>query len=1463
MRRIKEADANAPHVGGYWDTEATGDSETTEGDGEMPVYNGDVPMPDAETMRRIKEADANAPHVGGYWDTEATGDSDTAYESGETSETEADTQEMQTDDAAASDKNGKAKKGSDKELAGRIVRKYKSDVERGKVRTAIAMIEDAYNNGEAEEAERLAADIARQIAEESRSAVSEESAEQSEKREAMREQYAETRKMLQKKGISLTDVQSQEAANAYGSYNDFRRSMMGNVLIKNEGVSLDAVWSELSAMHPEMFPAETSEGDMVAKLAEFVEQVRPGKKTVGGMDAGTMAAAISLEIQSEVLREIGKEAEAVSAEMAAQALKENGLKRAAIRKEAQREARRGIMREIAQEIRTARDAKDDAALSTALNKYREKMGKAIREKPAAIISIGMDIRAKEQDVAKIQRQIELLQAEGGIDDTAEGIDSRIADTVHQIEMLQERLGNEQKSLRELHRQQMIERTRARLQNMDEDGVDIDEMDAIAEEIAQQDLKERIEKMRVQNKERIRAFGEEMRSRQADYSTISTLSKADIDEFFGEMLGEMKQSSVLARDFEASVSGWRYQLEEDQMLYSELKRELAAARQGGNPRAIEEISREADAARDRIDVWRSRIRYGEQEAKRHRRAGAQSMEQALREGKLAQPVMEWVISACSGADRQSSRFNNNAYVRGSLEAIRLNWTTAARVWDDLFGETAPVMRAIYYDPVMDNETTRQKWIAEWRAKIKALKLTTAESEMVQKIGENVATLEEQQNASQKVLDAVQVFRQFYDEAYDMASGALTRNGYEKPGRRNRYFPHINKPNTFLEKMGIPLDSGSLPTVINGLTETFTPGKTYSSHLGERKGYTTDYDALYGFEEYIESMSNVIYHTDDIQRLRQLETEIRTAAENGLLDGNKRTTHLSEFVKWIREYTNLLAGKKSQMDRGAEGTAGREVYRSIMKLKSMKGASAVCGNIASALTNFVPITQVAAEHPKAFAKAVGQCFFERAVSKSNLATSDYIVRRYGSDSVIETTYSKAMKWASKPFDLADHIATNAVVYTYYQANMDMGMDSETAMRSADSKAARLMGDRSKGAMPTAYGSQLLGLFTQFQYEIANQSQHFRKDIWRGKSRDKAWLTLIGTMITGWLFNNLQEAINGRRSAADPIQMALDAYDAWQEKGEPMAIAQSLYNSVSEMVPYSSLGGRIAAFEGFQDVFDAFASDDAKLGHAVSEAIFGMIPMGGQLKKTVAGYEAATKGGVYNQKGDQLKYAVEWDEAVRAMIFGPSATPAGRAYFEGDAPGLTKAQTAAFEQAKDRGYSGSDAYKNEADKAKAAKLMTDVQKAEDINDENEARRKAGLSGAEDVDMAKAEKQREEAEKLRSEAMPGEQLSDYWYGRRNRNSVKAGIDLWRKTGESWSLPKSYEAETAFTIDGKTRYPGKKIAEEANRMYAEGYDEIMGSVKADRLDEDGMKELKKQLSKLKSEVDDWAKDEIIRIQGE
>ena len=1339
-------------------------------------------------------------------------------------------------------------------LAKRIVRQYKSqtEVSISEAAAEIDLMLDAYQQHEDGKAEEIADRLAKRIVEGSR-----------ETDLSHREGYEEIRRRLRETGFSLTDTQRQEAANRYGSANDWRKSVMGSVKVKNGAASLDSIWSQMSEMHPEYFPADATEGEMPEYISAFVAAMKPRYRNSYGMDAETAAADLSLVLQADVNELMARKEQAEALRNSSESLRETISAQTEEKRRKKDEKRQKEFSEIAEIMRSARASGDNDAIIDAMDRYRKLTGG--KSRAADAIEAGALSRKLKAEADRTTRMIQQIEDSIKSKDDDSDLDKLKAER-DQLTGVRDDLLRQSAAL---HRQEAIER----------EGMDAEEAEdiALSEEMRSRmngDMSRAIDEHVVEMRGRIKAMWSRAKAKNKEFSVISTLTEKQKIEVFEDLEGEIVQAAELEKVWKKSAEVAEGQRISETELEAASARDLARAKERGDKAAIMAAQAQILDSRDRQQVLACKQARAEAKQKYYARIGRESLQQAMREGRLPQPIMERVLAMVKDA-RKMEVFNVNAAMDAigkSLETERTSPTVAIRVWDDIFGDAAPLMRAIYYDPVMDNETARQKWIKDWRDRLRQLDLTKEESYQVQKLGEGKMAYDENVEVSEKVRHAIKVYRMFYEEAHAMATNALTRNGYKAPGYISDYFPHLNIPQTFLEKLGIPVEHGALPTSINGLTETFKPGKQYSSHLLTRKGDTTDYDAMYGFEEYVGAISGVIFHTDDIQRHRQLESEIRAAAANDE-SWPDRNVHgesffANHFVNWLNEYTNLLAGKKSAIDRSFEkAVTGRVIYNAANQLKGIKGAHAVMGNIASAVTNLVPVTLVTGEHPMAMLKGAAQMLKGSVAGRGNIPESQFLIRRNGSSSIIETMYTRYSKFAGKPFELVDALASNLVVNAYYQHNLDLGMDSETAMRNADSKAARVMGDRSKGAMPNMYGSAVFGFLTQFQYEVANQSQYLRKDVWREKGTGKGLIAMLGASIAAWLFNNLAEAIIGRRPAADPIDMVVDVYDTVQNGGGGLQVVQSLYNSASEIFPYIGQG-RIAATEGIVDLLTTVFEDGADgndVLYALKETAWSFVPSGGQIKKTIKGAQALINEGVYNTSGKQLKYAIDHSNPLiwaQTLVFGPSATASARDYYEGRAPGLTAARTEDYEQARERGYTGPEAYRNEADKAAAEKLVSEAKKAEKADVESKKLAEIGETGAQ-ADLEKAAEQRTEAAKLREEAVPGEQLTDYWWEKKDRPSVQAGIEIWRMTGEDWALPNGYGKKTQYTINGSSRYLGAELAAEADREYEEGYEEIMGGIDPAQMDKEELEEVKKALEKLKQQIDKQNKQRIIEERGE
>lgn len=603
----------------------------------------------------------------------------------------------------------------------------------------------------------------------------------------------------------------------------------------------------------------------------------------------------------------------------------------------------------------------------------------------------------------------------------------------------------------------------------------------------------------------------------------------------------------------------------------------------------------------------------------------------------------------------------------------------------------------------------KSLSDWRA-------------IVQNLWKENPNLDEQ-----KIRGAVDEFRAIYDELFQQMNDVRVRNGYEPINYRSGYFPHFQPGegdgilSQFGRVLGIDTQVTALPTTINGLTHTFRPGITWFGNAQERIGFNTVYDAVEGFDKYIEGVSDVITQTDNIQRLRALASQIRyRTTDDGIraqidtvrADPNKTEEDkqnkineiyqearftLSNFVVQLDEYTNLLANKKSSLDRTVEGLVGRNRLYNFMKwFEGRVAANMVAINPASWLTNFVPLTQGWAGIGTRDL-AVGLWDTLKAIKNDDgiIAKSTFLTNRMGSDPIVhawekdpepESAVGKAFwnigmkagQWGDRlsyPMQFIDQIVSGALVRGRYYQNLGKGLSNDAAMADADAFAANVMADRSKGAVPTLFQSHnpFVKLLTQFQLEVNNQLGFIFKDIPREyrKYGIRALSTAIFKFVIGaWLFDELYEWLIGRRPALDPIGIAVDTFEdlsGWEipnlvelGRGErPYRVEEqqglfqtstNLITNLAENLPFSSVftdGGRLPISSAIPDLgalAEAILDDDKSPERRKQEiakelgrlGTYALLPFGGgQLNRIYDTIRAVSEGGVYtyNDEGERL--------------------------------------------------------------------------------------------------------------------------------------------------------------------------------------------------------------------------------------
>ena len=406
---------------------------------------------------------------------------------------------------------------------------------------------------------------------------------------------------------------------------------------------------------------------------------------------------------------------------------------------------------------------------------------------------------------------------------------------------------------------------------------------------------------------------------------------------------------------------------------------------------------------------------------------------------------------------------------------------------------------------------------------------------------------------KVEHAVEAYRTLYDKFYKAINHFLVAHGYEPIGFIKGYAPHFQpeaesgKLEKALKSIGVDLgaEAGSLPASIAGLTKAFKPNKRYNPFFQHRAGKNTEYDVEKGFEKYVDYLSDVLYHTDDIMRVRaavkyfreeygpdEIGAEISRAESlryapkeakesflksaglltntsdlsyadlsakmeeyvEGLFDSIKKTSKYSDLTVWLDDYANKLAGKQLFSDRDMEREVGRTSLNVGRKLNKMFARANVAGNLSSSLNQTAQLPMIAGEiGPKYVIKAVGDIIAGK--TKGDFADqSDFLTEKNGIDYLTSDKGSKVTSALFWPLERMDYLISSIAVRGKYRKELDAGRSPKEAMKAADRWARDIMGTRSKGAAPLTFQSKNLiaQMVNMFQVEALNSWEHVTQDL-----------------------------------------------------------------------------------------------------------------------------------------------------------------------------------------------------------------------------------------------------------------------------------------------------------------------------------------------------------------------------------
>ena len=689
---------------------------------------------------------------------------------------------------------------------------------------------------------------------------------------------------------------------------------------------------------------------------------------------------------------------------------------------------------------------------------------------------------------------------------------------------------------------------------------------------------------------------------------------------------------------------------------------------------------------------------------------------------------------------------------------------------------------FFDTAVRNEAGRIRWANGQLEELRfAEQLTDGENELVFRILDGEATIENAESGMDRALvqKTVDAMRQKYADYYDAINDFLVAHGYKEIGFIENYAPHMQPDSVkeqarIFDRLGFGEEVSRIPTEIAGRTRDFKPGKKYNPFFQERKGVNAKADAVESFNSYINYLSEVFYHTDDIQKLRVLENEIRARyssksvqteyealKKNKNLSTEERDARIDEllhgkakelgkfggYVTQLENYTNILAGKQTKMDRAIEDHITRNALNTMRKPVDILVRSSIPGNLSSAINQLVQLPQITAE--------VGEKNILRAAEdlrtgrlrdigidldgESTFLTGKKGIRRLVQS---EKTLDKILDTASIPFEAVDDLASRLYIRAAYFQALDQGMKHEDAVRAADRTVEDIIGNRMKGAKPNFFADKNIvsKLVNTFQLEVANGWEHIQYDLpqqWKETARTQgkqaavrqAAVTFAKGSIYAAALNALYEQISGQKPVAfdwigaiwDYVRAGLPEGDDEDEekKFDWSAGLGSVEDRILGDLPYlSNIGaffgkgnGRLPLPQLYLDGMAAGAKElfSAPEGETEEEAAArkkagasrlvsstfktgaALLPMGNQARKTVQGTLDLARGARYSDDGTRLLYTVDNDSLGnwgRGILFGRSALPEARDYYDGGSRGaLSQKQTGQMREAEAYGVSMED--------------------------------------------------------------------------------------------------------------------------------------------------------------------------------
>lgn len=635
------------------------------------------------------------------------------------------------------------------------------------------------------------------------------------------------------------------------------------------------------------------------------------------------------------------------------------------------------------------------------------------------------------------------------------------------------------------------------------------------------------------------------------------------------------------------------------------------------------------------------------------------------------------------------------------------TDVYRHFDQVFGKDSLAKKQIL-DPFDTSKAKMVDEIDSMGSKLEAdiikglgIKPKSSESAAVQQYGEKLRDYDSLvkefgKDGAENIVKADKWFRGQYDRLLSEVNAVRARIYPNNPEmqipRRQDYYRHFTDlSDTFSGLKSMFETPSGIDPALAGVSDFTTPRSKWLSFAQKRLGVRTEYDAVSGFIDYANAQAYAKNIDPHIGKFRALRDELVNATGDNTRPGYGK---LNNFIEFLNDYANDLAGKTNPADRAVQKYTGRGVFRVINWVNSRTKANVILGNLSSMIAQFFNIPQGVAEagpinSARGGVRALASILDEDPV----MAKSEFIKTRYADNLASKfdpTMLGKAKRMAGWVTQIGDEIGTKFIWNSLYEQAIKDGV--ENPVKYADDVTRKMVAGRGIGEVPLLQKSKTFQLIAPFQIEVANVWHVMRE--WAGEKAANKFVTFF---VASYVMNRLAKEVRGSDVSFDPVNAMVEAANTMEEeenkgRGALMATGRLLGEVLSNLPLgqniasiYPEYGGQIGGTklptreQFFGEGDPTRFGSGALFTRGLTDPYAILPPFGGQqLKRSVQGVQSWLRGYDESASG-KIRMPIEQSpiNLIKSATFGKYSTKDARDYFDNDRSVLGEKQSETFKR------------------------------------------------------------------------------------------------------------------------------------------------------------------------------------------